>query len=160
MNAGMTQLGITPASPYDSQNVSRVSLANSLQQQRGIIPEARQNGLSPLSPLVPRMPGSVGINPRGPRIAPVIQANPRSVSGMPDPTGPEPLPGYAWAFPDSQDDPETARRSSSGSSEDMRPSRQNSYATSVTSSMYDGRLPEGQKRFSDGKPAPTIYQLI
>jgi hypothetical protein len=148
MNAGMGHLALNPASPYDSQNVSRTSLASSLQQQRGIVPEGRANGLIPHSPLGPR----TGMTHRGPRQAPVIQPNPRSVSGMPDPTAPAPTKGFAWAFPDVHEE-EDPRPSSSGSSEEIRPSRQNSYATSVNSSLYnvDGSLPAGQMRFSEGQ---------
>jgi hypothetical protein len=44
------------------------------------------------------------------------------------------------------------RRSSSASSIEQMPSRQNSFTTSINSSIYntDANLPLGQKRFSDG----------
>jgi hypothetical protein len=150
MNAGMTHLAISPSSPYDSQNASRVSLVSNLQHQRGITnPEARHNGVSPLSPLA-RNPGPRVFQP--PRQAPVITPNPRSVSGMPDPTAPAPTKGFAWAFPD-----ELARgASSSGESSSIErstvPSRRNSFATSVNSSIYttDSKLPSGQQRLDDG----------
>ena len=150
MNAGMGHLAISPSSPYDSQNASRVSLVSNLQQQRGITNEQRPNGTSPLSPLGPRA-GSRANHP--PRRAPVINPNPRSVSGMPDPMAAAPTKGYAWAFP-AEADPEDRRASSSGGSSVERsiPSRQNSFATSVNSSIFaaDSGLPSGQKRFDDG----------
>ena len=156
MNAGMTHLAISPGSPYDSQNASRVSLVSNLQQQRGITTlEQRPNGASPLSPL------GLKSGPRvthPPRRAPVINPNPRSVSGMPDPMAAAPTKGYAWAFPA---EPEDRRGSSSGeSSIGHTVSRQNSFANSVTSSLYtDSHLPMGQKRLDDGAhPLPVIDQ--
>ena len=150
MNAGMGHLAISPSSPYDSQNASRVSLVSNLQQQRGITNEQRPNGTSPLSPLGPRA-GSRANHP--PRRAPVINPNPRSVSGMPDPMAAAPTKGFAWAFP-AEADPEDRRASSSGGSSIERsiPSRQNSFATSVNSSIFtaESGLPPGQKRFDDG----------
>ncbi|KAE8829104.1 hypothetical protein CFE70_008391 [Pyrenophora teres f. teres 0-1] len=99
VNVGMGHLSLHPQSPYDSQNPSRVSLVSNLQQQRGIAnPEARPNGTSPLSP---NRSGSRAQHP--PRRAPVITPNPRSVSGMPDPTASAPTPGFPWAFPDQPD---------------------------------------------------------
>lgn len=149
MNAGMTHLAISPGSPYDSQNASRVSLVSNLAQQRGIAAaEQRPNGTSPLSPLGPRA-GPRANHP--PRRAPVINPNPRSVSGMPDPMAAAPTKGYAWAFPA---EPEDRRGSSSGESSvgHSVPSRQNSFATSVNSSIFtpDSNLPSGQKRLDDG----------
>lgn len=151
MNAGMTHLAISPSSPYDSQNPSRVSLVSSLQQQRGITTTAdqRPNGTTPLSPLGPR--AGVRAN-HPPRRAPVINPNPRSVSGMPDPMAAAPTKGYAWAFP-AEFEPDDRRGSSSGESSTERsiPSRQNSYATSLNSSIFttDSNLPNGQKRFGE-----------
>ncbi|OCK76258.1 hypothetical protein K432DRAFT_150965 [Lepidopterella palustris CBS 459.81] len=149
MNAGMGHLAISPSSPYDSQNASRVSLVSNLQQQRGITNEQRLNGTSPLSPLGPRAGGRANAPPRR---APVINPNPRSVSGMPDPMAAAPTKGFAWAFP-AEADPEDRRGSSSGDSSMERsiPSRQNSFATSVNSSVYTAEsvLPPGQKRFDD-----------
>jgi hypothetical protein len=150
MNVGMTHLAISPSSPYDSQNASRVSLVSNLQQQRGITqPEPRPNGIIPLSPLGPR--AGPRTNPP-PRRAPVITPNPRSVSGMPDPMAAAPTKGYAWAFP-ADPEPDDRRGSSSGdsSTEHSIPSRQNSYAASVNSSIFttDSNLPNGQKRFGD-----------
>jgi hypothetical protein len=146
MNVGMGHLQISPSSPYDSQNVSRTSLASNLQQQRGIT-EGRPNGIH--SPLGVRNGVRTGTIPRR---APVINPNPRSVSGMPDPTAAAPTKGYAWAFPDQPEAPEMQRRSSSASSIEQAPSRQNSFTTSITSSIYntDANLPLGQKRFSEG----------
>lgn len=149
MNAGMTHLAISPSSPYESQNTSRVSLVSSLQQQRGITTDQRQSG-PPLSPLGPR--DSVRSN-QAPRRAPVINPNPRSVSGMPDPMAAAPTKGFPWAFPDAE--PDERRGSSSGDSSIERstrsiPSRQNSFATSINSSIYAEALPPGQKRFEDG----------
>lgn len=150
MNAGMTHLAISPSSPYDSQNTSRVSLVSNLQQQRGITAaEQRPNGTTPLSPLGPRT-GPRANHP--PRRAPVINPNPRSVSGMPDPMAAAPTKGYAWAFP-AEFEPDDRRGSSSGESSVERsiPSRQNSYATSMDSSIFtaDNNLPTGQKRLGD-----------
>ena len=150
MNAGMTHLAISPSSPYDSQNASRVSLVSNLQQQRGITTaEQRPNGLSPLSPLGPRA-GPRANHP--PRRAPVINPNPRSVSGMPDPMAAAPTKGYAWAFP-AEFEPDDRRGSSSGESSVARSiSRQNSFATSVNSSIFttESNLPSGQKRLEEG----------
>jgi hypothetical protein len=151
MNAGMTHLAISPSSPYDSQNASRASLVTSLQQQRGITnQEVRPNGVSPLSPMSRN--GSRSNHP--PRRAPVINPNPRSVSGMPDPMAAAPTKGYAWAFP-AEFEPDDRRASSSGESSVERstvPSRQNSFATSINSSIFttDSKLPSGQQRLDDG----------
>ncbi|KAF2109479.1 hypothetical protein BDV96DRAFT_615804 [Lophiotrema nucula] len=134
MNAGMTHLAISPSSPYDSQNASRVSLVSNLQQQRGITTaDQRPNGATPLSPLGPRA-GARANHP--PRRAPVINPNPRSVSGMPDPMAAAPTKGYAWAFP-AEFEPDDRRGSSSGESsvEHSIPSRQNSFATSINSNI-------------------------
>lgn len=148
MNMGMGHLAISPSSPYDSQNASRVSLASNLQQQRGII-DQRTNGI-PVSPVGSR----AGLRPNTqPRRAPVIPANPRAVSGMPDPRAAEPTKGFPWAFPDSM--PSEGRRgsrSSESSGDTDAISRQNSYAASVNSSVYTTEsMPLGQKRFDDGK---------
>jgi hypothetical protein len=157
MNAGMTHLAISPGSPYDSQNASRVSLVSNLQQQRGITAgEQRPNGASPLSPLGSRAGARVN---QPPRRAPVINPNPRSVSGMPDPMAAAPTKGYAWAFPA---EPEDRRGSSSGESSvgNSIPSRQNSFATSMNSSIFtaDSSMPSGQKRLDDG--TPPYYSLL
>jgi hypothetical protein len=143
MNVGMTHLQISPQSPYESQNVSRVSLASGLQQAR--VP----NGVTPLSPTGSRLVSRTHVAPRR---APIING-PRAVSGMPDPTAAAPTKGYAWAFPDA-DPGDERRNSSSEDSTDGRTamSRQNSYAQSITSSILttDSALPPGQKRFDDG----------
>lgn len=162
MNAGMGHLAISPSSPYDSQNASRVSLVSNLQHQRGITnPDSRPNGTSPLSPLsrngAPRI-----VQP--PRRAPVINPNPRSVSGMPDPMAAAPTKGYAWAFP-AEFTPEERRASSSGESSVERstvPSRQNSFATSINSSIFttDSKLPSGQQRLDDGTPSPYLLTTL
>ncbi|KAF1951856.1 hypothetical protein CC80DRAFT_187874 [Byssothecium circinans] len=158
MNAGMTHLTISPGSPYDSQNASRVSLVSNLQQQRGITTaEQRPNGASPLSPLGPR---AVPRTNQPPRRAPVINPNPRSVSGMPDPMAAAPTKGYAWAFPA---EPEERRGSSSGESSvgHSMPSRQNSFAASVNSSIFthDSSLPSGQKRLDDDIPTTHHHSM-
>ncbi|KAH7087206.1 hypothetical protein FB567DRAFT_61721 [Paraphoma chrysanthemicola] len=152
MNTGMGHLAISPSSPYDTQNASRTSLVSSLNHQRGITGDVRPNGASPLSPLG-RNGTSRSAQP--PRRAPVINPNPRSVSGMPDPMAAAPTKGYAWAFPGHQDfEPEDRRASSSGESSLGRsnvPTRQNSFATSVNSSIFttDSKLPPGQQRLDD-----------
>jgi hypothetical protein len=158
MNSGMNHLALSPSSPYDSQNASRVSLVSNLQQQRGITGEPRTNGTSPLSPLG-RNGGPRVIHP--PRRAPVINPNPRSVSGMPDPMAAAPTKGYAWAFP-AEFEPDERRASSSGESSIDRsnlPSRQNSFATSINSSIFttDSKLPHGQQRLDDGTLACSHY---
>jgi hypothetical protein len=84
---------------------------------------------------------------------------------MPDPTAPNPTKGYAWAFPDHPDDPDGRRRSSSGDSSIERrsvPSRQNSFAASMTSSIFtaDSALPAGQKRFEDGDIPQTHHHSL
>lgn len=156
--AGMTHLAISPASPYDSQNTSRVSLVSNLQHQRGITsPDARSNGASPLSPMARSAPRAN----HPPRRAPVINPNPRSVSGMPDPMAPAPTKGYAWAFP-ADFEPDERRASSSGESSVERstvPSRQNSFATSINSSIFttDSKLPSGQQRLDDGMYSHSCY---
>ncbi|KAH7123923.1 hypothetical protein B0J11DRAFT_325515 [Dendryphion nanum] len=161
MNAGMNHLAISPSSPYDSQNTSRVSLVSSLQQQRGItVAEPRSNGMSPLSPLGPRAGPRVN---HPPRRAPVINPNPRSVSGMPDPMAAAPTKGFAWAFP-AEFEPEERRGSSSGESSVERsiPSRQNSFAASINSSIFttDSNLPSGQKRLGDDDITTTHHHSM
>ncbi len=157
MNAGMGHLAISPSSPYDSQNASRVSLVSNLQQQRGITnPDIRPNGSSPLSPMARSGPRAN----HPPRRAPVINPNPRSVSGMPDPMAAAPTKGYAWAFP-AEFEPDERRGSSSGESSVERStvaSRQNSFATSVNSSIFtpDSKLPSGQQRLDSGT-SPYYY---
>ncbi|KAJ4406705.1 hypothetical protein N0V91_004395 [Didymella pomorum] len=128
MNVGMGHLQISPASPYDSQNTSRVSLVSNLQQQRGITnPDQRVNGVSPLSPSV-RNSGIRANHP--PRRAPVINPNPRSVSGMPDPMAAAPTKGYAWAFP-AEFEPDERRQSSSDISTTHHHSMQHRSVTSL-----------------------------
>ncbi len=150
MNAGMGHLAISPSSPYDSQNASRVSLVSSLQQQRGIASDQRPNGTIPLSPLGPR---TAHRSHAAPRQAPPIRPIQRNMSGVPDPMAAAPTKGHAWAFP-AEADPDDRRTSTSGESSAERstiPSRQNSFATSFTSSVYtDAALPMGQKRLDDG----------
>ncbi|KAF1986120.1 hypothetical protein K402DRAFT_412834 [Aulographum hederae CBS 113979] len=148
MNVGMNHLQITsPSSPYESANPSRVSLVSNLQQQRGIATDQRSISSAPMSPLGVRN-GSYRSSV-APRRAPVINPNPRMVSGMPDPTAAAPTKGFPWAFPDHPDD---RRRSSSGDSSMDRsvPSRQNSYAASINSSILTTEsYPQGQKRLDE-----------
>lgn len=139
MHQGFGQLYINgPASPYESNNTSQVSLAASLR---------RPNGQTPMSPLSARS------SQRGhpaPRVAPPIMPIGRG-PGVPDPTAAKPTQGYAWAFPDSAI-PEERRGSDSGESSTHGPSRQNSFAaSSVRSSIFstDSQLPVGQRRFAD-----------
>jgi hypothetical protein len=153
MNMGMGTLQISPSGPppYDhSQNVSRSSLVSNLAHQRGIAPDQRVSSSGPISPIGSR---TNGLRPHvTPRRAPVINPNPRSISEMPNPTAENPTKGFPWAFPDSEP-PNQQRHSSSGDSElEHRPSRQNSFAASINSSIYtnDSALPAGQKRFSEG----------
>lgn len=150
MNAGMGHLAISPSSPYESQNASRVSLVSSLQQQRGIACDPRSNGTIPLSPLGPRASIRAHVAPRQ---APPIRPIQRNMSGVPDPMAAAPTKGHAWAFP-AEAEPEERRASSSGESSAERStilSRQNSFATSFTDSIYtDSALPMGQKRLDDG----------
>ncbi|KAF2675333.1 hypothetical protein BT63DRAFT_450324 [Microthyrium microscopicum] len=149
----MTHLQISPSTgaPYDnSQNVSRSSLVSNLQQQRGI--SDGRNSLpnpNPLSPLGQRN-GVRSLN-APPRRAPTINPNPRNIPDMPNPTAENPTKGFAWAFPDSAPAPPSEHQRRSSSASDGRPSRQNSYAASVGSSIFtnDSALPAGQKRFSD-----------
>lgn len=160
MNVGMGHLQISPSSPYESQNASRVSLVSNLQQQRGIATDQRHsNGGTPISPISQRNGHQPSI--AGPRRAPVITPNPRAVSGMPDPTAAAPTKGFPWAFPDSAPSEERRASSSGGSSMDRSEiSRQNSYAASVNSSIYtvDSNMPAGQKRFDDGQYcAQTVH---
>ncbi|KAJ4287969.1 hypothetical protein N0V90_011984 [Kalmusia sp. IMI 367209] len=161
MNAGMTHLAISPGSPYESQNASRVSLVSNLQQQRGITAvDQRPNGASPLSPLGPRA-GPRMSQGGPPRRAPVINPNPRSVSGMPDPMAAAPTKGYAWAFPA---EPEIDRRGSSSGDSSVghsMPSRQNSFAASINSSIFttDSGLPTGQKRLDDDIPTTHHHSM-
>jgi hypothetical protein len=65
-----------------------------------------------------------------------------------------PTKGYAWAFP-AEFEPDDRRASSSGASSAEHstvPSRQNSFATSINSSIFtaDSHLPSGQKRLDHG----------
>ncbi|KAI1515636.1 hlh transcription factor [Pyrenophora tritici-repentis] len=168
VNVGMGHLSLHPQSPYDSQNPSRVSLVSNLQQQRGIAnPEVRPNGTSPLSP---SRSGSRAQHP--PRRAPVITPNPRSVSGMPDPTASAPTPGFPWAFPDQPDvlpaqaeyNGPVAQTSTSGESSITRsnvPSRQNSFATSINSSIHtpESKLPYGQEQLHDDIPSTHHHSM-
>lgn len=75
---------------------------------------------------------------------------------MPDPMAAAPTKGYAWAFP-AEFEPDDRRGSSSGESsiDHSIPSRQNSFATSVNSSIFtaDSHLP-GQKRLEED---PTTH---
>ncbi|KAF2228937.1 hypothetical protein EV356DRAFT_512085 [Viridothelium virens] len=177
MNSGMSHLVIGPSSPYnESQNASQVSLASNLQHQRGITSSVppRSSGTAPLSPLSGR---SSARSNQAPRIAPVINPNPRGVSGMPDPTAAAPTKGYAWAFPDArpgeraesrpvsrapppEPEPEISGRNSEDSSPERSLSRQGSFAASINSSLYtDPNLPPGQRRFDDD-PATTHHHSM
>ena len=160
MNMGMGHLQISPSSPYASENASRASLVSNLQQQRGITTDQRPNGVGPRSPLGVRTPGLR--SQVVPRRAPVINPNPRSVSGMPDPTAAAPTKGFPWAFPDH---PEPDRRGSSSEESSVErsvPSRQNSFAASINSSIYtnDSAMPPGQKRFDEGTTPAYLFDYF
>ncbi|KAF3001549.1 hypothetical protein E8E13_009677 [Curvularia kusanoi] len=143
MNQGMTHLQIS-ASPYDSNNTSRVSLVSALNQQRGITsPDARMNGASPLSPQI-RSNSIRANNP--PRRAPVINPNPRSVSGMPDPMAAAPTKGYAWAFP-AEFEPDERRQSSSDISTTHHHSMQHRSVTSLQG-LDPGSMAQGSGNYS------------
>jgi len=162
MNLGMGHLQISPSSPYASENASRASLVSNLQQQRGITTDQRPNGVGPRSPLGVRSPGLR--SQVVPRRAPVINPNPRSVSGMPDPTAAAPTKGFPWAFPD-HPEPDSIRRGSSSEESSVErsvPSRQNSFAASINSSIYtnDSVLPPGQKRFDEGTSFICVFTFI
>lgn len=158
MNMGLNHLhlGVSAAGPPSlyggdrSNNASRTSLVSNLQQQRGISQGDQRSSLtSPMSPVGHRVGFRVGSTPRR---APIINPNPRAISEMPNPTAENPTKGFPWAFPDSLPEEDDDRRSSSAESDHRRPSRHNSFAASMTSSIFtnDSRLPEGQKRFSEG----------
>ncbi|KAK4973346.1 hypothetical protein LTR28_011262 [Elasticomyces elasticus] len=155
MHNGFSNLLINhPASPYDSQNASQVSLAASLQQQR------RPNGM-PMSPLSAR--SSHRVQHPAPRIAPPIMPVSRNVPGAPNPRAAEPTQGFPWAFPDGPI-PEEARGGSSSdeSSANNSISRQGSFAaSSIRSSIFstDSHLPPGQRRFED-EPATTHHHSM
>lgn len=74
---------------------------------------------------------------------------------MPDPMAAAPTKGFAWAFP-AEAEPDDRRGSSSGESsiDPSLPSRQNSFAASVNSSIFttDSNIPTGQKRFDEDIP--------
>jgi hypothetical protein len=160
MNVGMGHLQISPTAgvPYDkSQNVSITSLVSNLAHQRGIAADQRPSVPGLISPTNQR---ASGLRPNvTPRRAPVINPNPRSISKMPNPTAENPTKGFPWAFPDSAP-VEQGSHSSSGDSE-HRPSRQNSFAASVDSSIYtnDSTMPVGQRRFSDEMPQTHHHSL-
>ena len=155
MNSGMGHLQINTSPPYESQNASRASLVSSLQRERGITTEPRShngNG-APLSPLDSRADARAN---HAPRRAPVINPNPRSVSGMPDPMAAAPTKGFPWAFPDLPvtAKPERTRASSDADSISVRSgtSRHDSFAASSSSIFTtEAGLPAGQKRFDDGQ---------
>ncbi|KAI9695284.1 MAG: hypothetical protein M1820_008746 [Bogoriella megaspora] len=160
MNSGLAHLGINgPSSPYESQNASQVSLASNLQHQRGVTSSVppRSSGSGPMSPLS----GRASVRSNAPRIAPVINPNPRGVSGMPDPTAAAPTKGYAWAFPDAPTPSIEEKDSSDESSPEKSLSRQASFAaSSVHSGMVNGdQLPPGQRRFDDD-PATTHHHSM
>ncbi|KAK5149389.1 hypothetical protein LTR04_007125, partial [Oleoguttula sp. CCFEE 6159] len=163
MNANFGHLGLNnPTSPYESQNASQVSLAASLQHQRGITNQlqSRPNGNTSMSSLSGRS-GVRGQHP-APRIAPPI-INPRRSSGAPDPTAANPTKGFAWAFPDGPI-PEEQRRTSSSddSSLNHSVSRNGSFAaSSIRSSIFsvESQLPQGQRRFTN-EPATTHHHSM
>jgi len=154
MHSGFNNLAINqPTSPYDSQNASQVSLAASLRR-----PNGQQQPVSPLSGRA-----SLRQQHHAPRIAPPIVSNTR-VPGAPDPTAAKPTQGFPWAFPDSTIPEEDSRRQSSSgdSSASHTMSRQNSYtASSIRSSIFstDSTLPNGQRRFDDGKSNTKVSLL-
>ncbi|KAF2750774.1 hypothetical protein M011DRAFT_396349, partial [Sporormia fimetaria CBS 119925] len=156
--SGMTHLNLNPTSPYESRNTSHVSLVTDLQRERGITSDQRPNGGLPLSPLGNRAGPRASVQPRR---APVINPNPRSVSGAPDPMAAAPTKGYAWAFPDEME----RRGSSSGDSTNNGHymSRQNSIAaTSVNSSIFttDSNMTNGRKRMREEDVSTTHHHSM
>ena len=140
MHQGFGNLYINnnPASPYESQNASQVSLAASLRRPG--------NGV-PMSPLSGR--SSLRGHPMPMRQAPQIL--PTRGPGVPDPTAANPTLGHAWAFPDGPIPEEERRQSDSGESS-VGISRNNSFAaSSIRSSIFstDSHMPHGQRRFDD-----------
>ena len=154
MQTGFSNMGLNnnnPASPYESQNASQISLAASLR---------RPNGQPPMSPLSGR--NSMRAH-HPPRIAPPIVPNAR-LPGAPDPTAAKPTQGFPWAFPDGPIPEEQQRRGSSSDDSSARNSvsRQNSFAaSSIRSSIFsiDSTLPAGQRRFDDDAPTTHHHQL-
>lgn len=148
MHTGFTNLVLNnPTSPYESQNASQVSLAASLR---------RPTGVTPMSPLSGR--NSMRAHHPAPRIAPPIA--PLRQPGAPDPMAAKPTQGYAWAFPEAEE--QQRRGSSSDDSIDRSFSRQNSFAaSSIRSSILsmDSHLPPGQRRFDEGMKT-TLLSLV
>ncbi|KZF23693.1 HLH-domain-containing protein [Xylona heveae TC161] len=160
VNSGMNQLAITPSSPYaTSNNASQASLVSNLQRERGILNDQGRNGIS-----IPRLSSQQQLSPLGPhgsegrmrtRIAPPISANPRAEYGIANPNAENPTKGFSYAFPDPA---VTGRSSESDDGDRSSLTRRDSYATSITSSIYtnDSRMPPGQRRFDD-EPLPGVH---
>lgn len=127
MNNNMGSLALNP---YEANNVSTTSLASNLQQQRGI---TRGNGM--LSPSARRTSGASS-TPSGPRRAPAIQPLTRS-QNMPNPMSSTPTKGFAWAFPD-QDDQEGSSPDSSRQGSITTINTIDSNAYSVRQNRYEG----------------------
>lgn len=143
MNANMNHMSINAQTPYDSNNISQVSLVSNLARERGIIP--RPNGSSPLSPMGLRRPSQTSSHAPITRRAPAILANPRT--GMPNPTASTPTRGYPWAFPDDVDPND---RDDMDGSDSPGSSRQDSLVASSINTL-DSTAYSARARYGDGR---------
>ena len=139
VHQGLDKLVLNAHSPYGSANPSQASLVTGLQKERGMTMNGHRGPRSsgPLSsPLSSRGETRSGFTAG--RIAPPIAENPRAdIYNAEAPTA-----GQAYAFPDPEGPPTTRPHSKPPSAY----SRRNSFADSLTSSIFtnDSRLPPGQ----------------
>ncbi|KAI9825268.1 MAG: hypothetical protein M1832_001302 [Thelocarpon impressellum] len=152
------------ASPLPSTNASQTSLVSDLQRERGIPQETpRSNGFSLATPRVAEgelVTTSLGRRV-GQKVAPPINANPRTQ--WPNPNAENPTKGFPYAFPD----PELAARGSECADGDnvavsSRSRRGSIGGSSVTSSVFtnDSRMPHGQRRLEEGQQAPVSDDFV